>query len=64
VRLGIYLATAGTNRVDWNEIAAINDEAFRNVAPKALIARLEIQRSPRPVRPEPVMPGRAVVTDG
>jgi hypothetical protein len=33
--LGMYLDTAGDNRVDWNEVAAIVKDAFRAVAPPA-----------------------------
>jgi hypothetical protein len=39
--LGVYLDTSGTNRADWDEIAAILEDAFRNVAPKKLIAELD-----------------------
>lgn len=39
--LGVYLDTAGTNRVDWNEIAAIIEDAYRDVAPSRLIAQLD-----------------------
>jgi len=38
--LGVFLDTSGENRVDWDEIAAIVEEAYRNVAPKELIAEL------------------------
>jgi hypothetical protein len=39
--LGVYLDTAGANKVDWTEIAGIVEEAYRNVAPKTLIAQLD-----------------------
>jgi hypothetical protein len=39
--LGMYLDTSGKNRVDWDEIAAILEDAFRLVAPKALVAELD-----------------------
>jgi hypothetical protein len=39
--LGVYLDTDGDDRVDWNEIAGIVEDAFRTVAPKALIAELD-----------------------
>ena len=42
--LGVYLDTVGANRVDWNEIAAIIEDAYRNVAPKTLIAQLDTRR--------------------
>lgn len=43
--LGIYLDTTGRNRVDWQEIAAILDDAFRIVAPKTLVAELDRRSS-------------------
>ena len=39
--LGTYLDTAGANRVDWNEIAAIVEHAYRMIAPRQLIAELD-----------------------
>jgi hypothetical protein len=39
--LGVFLDTSGPNKVDWDEIAAIVEDAFRQVAPKNLIARLD-----------------------
>lgn len=42
--LGVYLDTADVNRVDWNEIASIIEDAYRNVAPKTLIAQLDTQQ--------------------
>lgn len=39
--LGVYLDTGGPNRVDWNEVAAILEDAYRNVAPATLIAQLD-----------------------
>jgi hypothetical protein len=39
--LGVYLDTEGDDHVDWSEIAAIVEDAFRVVAPKALIAELD-----------------------
>jgi hypothetical protein len=39
--LGVYLDTGGTNKVDWNEIVAILEDAYRNVAPKQLVAELD-----------------------
>ncbi len=38
--LGVFL---DTSRVDWDEIAVILEESFRNVAPKSLIAELDDQ---------------------
>jgi hypothetical protein len=42
--LGVYLDTAGSNRVDWSEVAAIVEDAYRNVAPTTLIAQLDDRR--------------------
>lgn len=39
--LGVFLDTSGENKVDWGEIAAILEDAYRNVAPKGLIAQLD-----------------------
>ena len=39
--LGVYLDTTGANAVDWDEIAAILADAYRQVAPKKLIAQME-----------------------
>ena len=39
--LGVFLDTSGERAVDWDEIAAILEDAFRAVAPKALIAQLD-----------------------
>ena len=39
--LGVFLDAPDENRVDWEEIAGILEDAFRNVAPKALIAELD-----------------------
>ena len=39
--LGVYLDADDDDRVEWNEIAAIVEDAFRTIAPKRLIARLD-----------------------
>jgi hypothetical protein len=39
--LGTYLDTAGQNRVDWNEVAAIVEDAYRMIAPRQLVAELD-----------------------
>jgi hypothetical protein len=39
--LGVFLDTPGKHKVDWDEIAAILEDAFREVAPKTLIAELD-----------------------
>jgi hypothetical protein len=36
--LGVFLDTA---ELDWREIAALLEEAFRGVAPKGLVRRLD-----------------------
>lgn len=35
--LGVYLDTTANNRVDWNEIARILEDAYRTVVPKYLV---------------------------
>jgi len=37
----VYLDTTGRNNVDWNEVAAVVKDAYRTVAPKALVAELD-----------------------
>ena len=39
--LGVFLDTSGENKVDWDEMAAILEDAYRNVAPKELVAELD-----------------------
>jgi hypothetical protein len=39
--VGVYLDKSGEHEVDWNEVAVILDDAFRNVAPKVLIGELD-----------------------
>lgn len=39
--LGIYLDTTGENSANWEEISKILEEAFRKVAPKRLINKIE-----------------------
>jgi hypothetical protein len=38
--LGVYLDTAGQHTVDWQEIAAVLEDAYRHVAPESLVADL------------------------
>jgi hypothetical protein len=38
--LGVFLDTS-EEKVDWDEIAAILEEAYRHVAPKSLVAQLD-----------------------
>jgi hypothetical protein len=40
---GVYLDTIGDGTDDWDEVAAIVIDAYRSVAPKALVAELETQ---------------------
>ncbi len=42
--LGMYLDTTGADKVDWNEVAAIVEDAYRNVAPASLVKELETTR--------------------
>lgn len=42
--IGVYLDTR-TEQVDWREITAVIEEAYRLRAPKALVARLDGRRS-------------------
>jgi hypothetical protein len=42
--LGVFLDTLGENSVDWDELAAIVDDAYRCVAPKQLVAELDSRR--------------------
>ena len=39
--VGAFLDLAGQDRVDWREIAALLDDAFRYVAPRNLVAELD-----------------------
>ena len=39
--LGVFLDRSGEDRVDWDEIAAIVEDAYRLVAPRTLIAQLD-----------------------
>ena len=39
--LGLYLDTSGAKKVAWNEVAAIVEDAYREVAPKKLVAELD-----------------------
>ena len=39
--LGVFLDTTGKNQVDWGEIAAILEDAYRSVALRRLIAQLD-----------------------
>jgi hypothetical protein len=37
----VYLDTGDDGQLDWDEITAILDDAFRTVAPKKLVAQLD-----------------------
>jgi hypothetical protein len=39
--VGVFLDLSGVDKVDWDEIAAMIEEAYRVVAPKELVAQLE-----------------------
>jgi hypothetical protein len=39
--LGTFLDTSGSNKIDWAEIAAIVEDAYRMIAPSKLIAELD-----------------------
>ena len=43
--LGVYLDTMSDSKADRDEVAAIVSDAYRNIAPKALV--LELDRKPR-----------------
>ena len=39
--VGVYLDTSALRKADWDEIAAIIEDAYRQVAPKTLIIELD-----------------------
>ena len=39
--LGVFLDTTCANKVDWREITAILEDAYRTVAPRNLVAELD-----------------------
>ena len=39
--LGVCLDAAGSSKIDWGEIAAILEDAYRLIAPKALVFELD-----------------------
>jgi hypothetical protein len=43
--LGMFLDTTDVDRVDWDEVAAFVEDAYRLVAPKHLAARLDGSRA-------------------
>jgi hypothetical protein len=46
--LGVFLDTAGEDRVDWDEIATLLEDGFRTVAPTELVAVLDRHQHHRP----------------
>ena len=48
--LGVYLDTTGPDRVDWGEIAAIVEDAFRHIAPAVLVKELDNRPTARGTR--------------
>ena len=52
--LGAFLDTSGEFAVDWQEIGAIVEDAYRTVAPKSLLAELD-NKQPVPGRSRPRM---------
>lgn len=48
--LGVYLDTTELQRVDWGEIAAILEDAFRQVAPAVLVKELDNRPTARGTR--------------
>ena len=44
--LAVYLDTSGEHSVDWIEIAAIIEDAYRIIAPKQLVAELDYVGEP------------------
>ncbi len=43
--LGVYLDTSGKHKVDWLEVSAMVENAFRHIAPKVLVAELDSRLS-------------------
>ncbi len=43
--LGVFLDGTGENEVDWDELGAIIEDAYRTVAPKHLVAELDYRRT-------------------
>ena len=39
--LGLFLDTSGKHKVDWREVAAVVEDAYRHVAPHGLVAELD-----------------------
>lgn len=41
--VGVFIDTTGGTAIDWDEVAAILEDAYRAVAPKKLVAELDQQ---------------------
>ncbi|HWT84020.1 MAG TPA: MmcQ/YjbR family DNA-binding protein [Candidatus Methylomirabilis sp.] len=41
--VGVFLDLTGKHKVDWDEIAALLEDAYRHVAPKSLVTELDRQ---------------------
>jgi hypothetical protein len=39
--VGIYLDLTGKHKVEWDELAALLEDAYRHIAPKTLVAELD-----------------------
>jgi hypothetical protein len=48
--LGVYL-DSGTHKVDWAEITAILEDAYRHVAPAQFVKELDQRQTDRKIRP-------------
>ena len=48
--VGMYLDGSGPHKVDWCEVSAIVEDAFRNVAPKTLVTDLDLRSNKRTPR--------------
>ena len=53
--LGVYLDTIRDSKADWDEVAAIVRDAYRNIAPKALVVELDHSQSDHPGAPNCLM---------
>ena len=51
--VGMYLDGSGPHQVDWCEVSAIVEDAFRNVATKALVTDLDLRSNKRTPRRVP-----------
>ena len=49
--LAVYLDTTEPGMVDWNEVAALIEDAFRHIAPAMLINELDDRKPSHKARP-------------